>query len=254
MHVVELWRHPVKSFQGESVGAAAFEANGVAGDREWGVRDVATGKILTARREPPLLLASAAVNADDGLPDMTLPDGRVLHGPGAETDQALSDWLGRAVSLVNAADVPASDAEFFEDATDDASRPVTWTMPQGRFVDALPVLLLTTASLRAGAAAHPGGVWDTRRFRPNVVVEVEGEGFVEDDWLGQTVQIGGDGVVLRPEHQCVRCTMVTRPQPGLERDLDVFRTIHRHDNSRLGVWSRVVAPGTVRVGGGFRVL
>jgi hypothetical protein len=46
----------------------------------------------------------------------------------------------------------------------------------------------------------------------------------------------------------MRCTMVTRPQPGLERDVDVFRSLARHHGGRFGVWTGVRTPGTVAVG------
>ena len=49
-------------------------------------------------------------------------------------------------------------------------------MPAGRFVDALPLLVLTTASLRTAAALHPDGDWGMRRFRANLVVDVAGKG------------------------------------------------------------------------------
>jgi hypothetical protein len=39
--------------------------------------------------------------------------------------------------------------------------------------------------------------------------------------------------------------MVTRPQPGLARDLDVYRTLARHHGGNLGVWTAVRNVGTV---------
>ena len=42
--------------------------------------------------------------------------------------------------------------------------------------------------------------------------------------------------------------MVTRPQPGLDRDLDVFKTLARHHGATFGVWTTVQTPGIVRVG------
>ncbi|MGZ4507212.1 MAG: MOSC domain-containing protein [Blastococcus sp.] len=63
-------------------------------------------------------------------------------------------------------------------------------MPADRFVDALPLLVLTTASLRTAAALHPEGDWNVRRFRPNLVVDVAGEGWIEDGWCaGATLHI-----------------------------------------------------------------
>ncbi|GAA3809908.1 MOSC domain-containing protein [Nocardioides panacisoli] len=243
MKVVGLWRYPVKSLQGEAVASATVERDGVAGDRTWGIRDESTGRILTARRRPPLLEAAAAY--DDGMPVVTLPDGSVLRGPGRQTDAALSDWLAMPVSLVSSAGDEGR-AEFFADATDDTSEAIEFTMPEGRYVDAAPLLVLTTASLRTGEGLHPEGDWSPRRFRPNLLVDADGDGWLEDDWVGQRVLAGE--VELRPAEPCVRCTMVTRPQPGLEADVDVFRTLARHHRGRFGVWSDVVVPGTLTVG------
>lgn len=243
MDVVGLWRYPVKSLQGEALEAAEVEADGVTGDRRWGIRDARTGRILTARRRPELLAASATYDGDE--PVITLPDGRTVAGPGARTDRRLSEWLASPVSLVASAG-EAGRAEFFADATDDASEAIEWTMPVGRYVDAAPILVLTTASLRAGAARHPAGTWDARRFRPNVLIDVEGDGWVEDSWVGRRVRVGN--VTLGPTEPCTRCTMVTRPQPGLATDVDIFRTLARHHGGRFGVWSVVLVPGGVSVG------
>jgi len=244
VHVVELWRHPVKSMQGESLDEAVVEDSGLFGDRRWGIVDSETGKVLTARRVPPLLLASSRLS-DAGV-EILLPDGELLAAPSAHADDALSKWIGRPVSLVPAESFGAGVGEFFADATDDNSAVLSWTMPADRFVDALPLLVLTTASLRQGRDLHPGGAWETRRFRPNIVIDVDGDGFVEDAWCGRTVSIGTS--VVQPVVPCERCTMVTRPQPGLDRDLDVFKTLARHHNSTFGVWTAVLTPGIVHVG------
>jgi uncharacterized protein len=246
-----IWRYPVKSFQGERLDCAVLEANGLRGDRCWGVRDELTGRILTGRREPQLLLASATV-AENGEPQITLPDGERLRGAGPWKEAALSAWLGRPVTLAGVDGTPVAKAEFFADATDDASPAVEWTMPPGRFVDAMPLLVLTTASLRAGAALHPTGEWNVRRFRPNLLLDVDGDGWVEDGWCGRWLHV--DGVDLIPHQPCVRCTMVTRPQPGLDRDLDIHKTLSRHHDGTLGVWTQVHTPGTVQTGGSVHIV
>jgi uncharacterized protein YcbX len=244
VHVAELWRHPVKSLQGEQLDEAVIEDSGLSGDRRWGIVDRETGMVLTGRREPPLLLASSRLT-DIGV-ELLLPDGEVLIAPSADADDVLSKWIGRRVTLVEAESSGAGVGEYFEDATDDQSAVVSWTMPPGRFVDALPLLIVTTASLRQGHALHADGVWETRRFRPNIVVDVEGEGWVEDAWCGRTVRVGG--AVVKPAVSCVRCTMVTRPQPGLDRDLDIFKALARHHGATFGVWTSVQTPGVVRIG------
>ncbi len=239
--VAALWRYPVKSMQGERLPVVEVQADGVLGDRRWGVRDEQTGRVLTGRREARLLEAAACLG-EDGQPVIRLPDGTELVGPSAATHRALSEWLGHPVRLIEAS-ADGDRAEFFADATDDASEAIEWTMPPERFVDAMPLLLLTTASLRAGAALHPAGGWDVRRFRPNVLLEGPGDGWLEDGWCGRVVRIGEVDVV--PQQPCVRCTMVTRPQPGLERDLDIYRTLARHHGGTCGVWTAVLGGGTL---------
>jgi hypothetical protein len=251
VRLVEIARYPVKSLQGEVVSRAEIELDGVRGDRRWGIRDETTGKILTGRRAPQLLFAAAAL-ASDGAPVITLPTGVTCHGPGATTDVALSEWLDKPVRLVKSVGAPAASAEYFADATDDASQAIEWTMPAGRFVDALPMLLLTTASLRTAAALYPDGDWQVRRFRPNLVVDVDGEGWVEDAWCGRsTVRIGS--VELQPQEPCMRCTMVTRPQPDVGEDRDIFRTLARNHGGHFGAWTAVTTGGAVSVGDEVRV-
>jgi uncharacterized protein YcbX len=176
---------------------------------------------------------------------ITLPDGTVLDGPGPATDAALRDWLGRDCALADAAGDPGGRAEFFADATDDGSAAIEWTMPAGRYHDSLPLLLVTADSLRAGRGVHDGA-WDVRRFRPNLLLDGGGDGWTEDAWIGREVAVGE--VRLRVEKRCTRCTMITRPQPGLDADVDMFRAVARHHAATFGVLARVVDPGTVRVG------
>jgi MOSC domain-containing protein len=240
-----LWRHPVKSFQGEPVGRADVEPRGLVGDREWGVQDPATGKVLTGRLCPELLLAEATIG-DDGQPIVRLPTGATCRGIGSDTDAGLSEWLGHPVSLVVAASTPPARAEYFADATDDSSAAIEWTMPAGKFVDVTAVSVLTTASLRAAAVLHPAGDWHLRRFRPNFLIETDDEGWVEDAWSGRVLRVGD--VELKVVQPCVRCTIVTRPQPGLLADLDTFRTLARHHGATFGVWANVRTPGTVHLG------
>ena len=58
----------------------------------------------------------------------------------------------------------------------------------------------------------------------------------------------GDAVVAVSK-QIDRCVMTTRPQPGgIERDVDVLRTINRTRANNLGIATLVRTPGTVRVG------
>src|SRR5438045_4319380 len=97
VQVLELWRYPVKSLQGERVDEVSVSAPGLDGDRRFAIFDAQTGFGLTGRRVPELLFASARLR-DDGKAEVTLPGGSV-----AADDKALSAWLGRPVALRSAA-------------------------------------------------------------------------------------------------------------------------------------------------------
>jgi len=75
MRVLEIWRYPVKSLQGERLDSALVGVEGIEGDRQWAIFDVATGFGLTGRREGALLHASA--RTVDGRVEVVLPDGSV---------------------------------------------------------------------------------------------------------------------------------------------------------------------------------
>jgi uncharacterized protein YcbX len=245
LRIAQLWRYPVKSLLGERCPSLSLVGDGVDGDRLWGILDRRDGRILTARREPCLLFAASRIGTGD-IPLITLPDGRTLTGLGSATDGALTAWLGKPVTLVSAVQSDASRAEYFADATDDSSRAIEWTMPRGRFVDAYPVLLMSTAGLRGGAAAYAAGAWDVRRFRPNILIEMDGEGWLEDAWADRRLRAGTAQLVSC--RRCIRCTMVNRAQPGLDRDVNIYKTLSRTHGGDAGMWTQVTRPGCVSEG------
>lgn len=228
MRVTELWRYPIKSMAGEPLEHADVDELGIAGDRRFGLLDTATGLVLTARRVPDLLMATPVDQG--GTTAIRLPDGTVT-----DDSTVLSAWLGRPVELRRA----CTDATARYEIAEDDDRPdgdwVQWEGPAGVFHD--------SARARVSIiAAEALGEWDVRRFRPNVVVE----GGDERALVGRQIRIGE--VVLDVVKEIDRCVMVTRPQPGLERDLDVLRTVHRERGGNLGVGALVTRPGSLAVG------
>lgn len=233
MRVFELWRYPVKSLQGERLDEVTLTEAGLEGDRRLALFDVETGFGLTARRDPELLFASAAVAHDGGV-DITLPDGSVTRD-----DSALSAWIGRAVRLRSADEelVPRYEnpADFEHEATS------SWAPFDGA---AVAFHDSSRARVSLVSATTIGG-WDRRRFRANVYVDGDGDG--EDALVGSTVALGD--AVLDVVERIARCVMTTRPQPGgIERDLDVLRTINRERGGCLAVGALVARTGVIRVG------
>jgi uncharacterized protein len=242
MRVAQLRRYPVKSMQGESLDSLELGLERVAGDREWGVRAGDTGLVLTGRTARPLLHARARLDGPGVL--ITLPDGRQLAGDDEHTDLALSSYLGTPVHLAHAKDDEQAAFEAPIDFADDTSAAMQWQSRAGSFNDGHPVHVLTTASLRAAAALHPDGAWDVRRFRPNLLIEADGDDFVEDEWTELTI---GD-VVLEVYKRATRCAMTARSQPGLDDDLEVPRALARSRKAKLGIYARVKVAGTVAAG------
>lgn len=236
MRVLELWRYPVKSLQGERLAEAPIDALGITGDRRWALFDRDTGLGLTARRVPDLLFGSARLR-DDGDVDVVLPDGTVTSD-----ESVLSDWLGRRVELRAAAEdeTPPTYEAPADDLAPDPTEWLQWEGAPGPFHDSprIRLSLVSTGTL---------GTWDRRRFRANVVLDGEGE----DELLGREAQLGE--VRLRFGVGVSRCVMTTRPQPGgIGRDTSVLKTIHRERNGLLAVRAAVLTPGAVRTGDELR--
>jgi uncharacterized protein YcbX len=232
MRVRAIWRHPVKSMQGERLDEATIDGDGIDGDRRFALFDATTGVGLTARRFPELLFARARWRPDAGNVEITLPDG----SRGVD-DDALSAWLGRRVELRAARSASPRRYENPDDFEDEARAPWhAFDGAPGAFHDSARarVTLVSTETL---------GGWDERRFRANVVLDGSGE----DDLVGRTIGIGS--ARLDVQKQVRRCVMVTRAQPGdIGHDLDVLRAVNARYGGTIAVGAVVVGAGRIATG------
>ena len=265
--VRELWRYPIKSFQGERCETLELDSSGFDRDRRWAVVDNASGKTLTAKTVPPMLFASARLTADGVA--ITLPDGTELDAAAAETSAAISRWLDRDCRLVPADQVAATSYDMTFEPTNDDAELVDIPINPGAFFDLTPVHALTSTSLATMGAAHTDGEWDVRRFRPNVLIDTSAQqepiavpeqpvlpgiahpGFPEDGWVGSAISFGaGDATApaISVLMATVRCALPNRAQPGIDRDIDIFRTMNAHHGNHLGVYCTPLTAGTLRVG------
>ena len=99
--VSELWRYPASSLAGERLDEIAIGADGLAGDRMFGVIDTATGEPGRPDRDRkwrrlPLIRARLA----GGRLEAAVPGGGWLSAPGDECDGALTEFVGFPVSLL----------------------------------------------------------------------------------------------------------------------------------------------------------
>ncbi|MEH1124984.1 MOSC domain-containing protein [Micromonospora sp. CPCC 206061] len=114
-----------------------------------------------------------------------------------------------------------------------------------------PASLITTAALRRLTeltGGEPGGMdVDPLRFRANLLVDLAGSGFPEENWLGRPMRVGPE-VVLRPVRQLTRCVMVDMAQDRAVERSDLLKTLAEHHGLTSGVLATVERPGRVTVG------
>lgn len=228
--IAGLWRYPVKSMLGERRESLRLDRRGVVGDRLFAVRDEAgkfgSGKTTRRfRRMDGLFRFRAGYDGDTPL--ITFSDGVALRGTDPAIHERLTDLLGISVQLAREGDI----SHF----------------------DAAPIHLVTTAALRAFGALLSQGKTDARRFRPNIIIETSGEGFLEDGWVGREI-LFGDEVRLRITARTQRCVMIGFAQDELWAEPLALRTLARANDVCLGVYADVLVPGILRYGDQIRFL
>jgi uncharacterized protein YcbX len=273
--IAQLWRHPVKSMEGERVELASIGLNGILGDRAWAVRDEERGGIRGAKKIPALMTCKARyVDEPDGAkipaPEITLPSGELLRADAPDAAERLSAALGHDLTLWPLQ--PASDLAHYQRGAPDHEDVLTelraifgrnldeplpdfsqfppeimqYESPPGTYFDVHPLNLLTDATLRRLRKVAPTSVLDVRRFRPNLVIETGGEGFVEAGWAGRQLRIGSTSIdVGQP---CPRCVMITHGFADVPRDPGLMRAVVREADQNVGSYATVAQPGEIRVG------
>ncbi len=251
-NVARVMRYPVKSMQGEELAAGEIGSAGLVGDRSWGVLDAESGRVLSAKTQPELLSARAVLGGD--VPIVTIPTGEPFAADDEGANERLTGWLDREVRI-EPAGVGGNAYEMSFDIDGElapggaAEDRFEVDMEPGRFHDLSPLHLISTASLAHAWVLHSDGNWSADRFRPTLLLETipaeGGNGFVENDWLGRRLRIGG--LVVEVTMSMIRCVMTVREQAahGLDQDPGIFSTLSEHNDSNLGVAADVVEDGTV---------
>lgn len=256
---------------GEQVDQTSLGPLGLEGDRGWAVRDEERGGIRGAKKIGGLMRLSATyLGGPDGPVAISTPTGRRLLSTDDDIDSALSEALDHRVTLWPLQ--PPDDLDHYRrgapDSDDllvelrdifgrDEDEPLPdlsvfpevileYESPPGTYVDAFPLLVMTTSALAALAAALPDSQIDVRRFRPNLVVDTDEQGHPELDWEGRRLQVGE--AVLELTVACPRCVMVTREiTPDLPADRAVLRHVVRELDQKVGIYANVVTPGHVAI-------
>lgn len=268
--ISEIWRYPVKSIAGEMIASADLDSLGIPGDRRFALRNLDSGKIISAKL-PKFGRELLALQATLEEPSGRIPvaqDGEVLGDAGSEgLDRALSERLGvpvRIEAATTADEVYESwwpEVEGLALSDIETDLPVAMMTERGTFVDLAALHVVTTGSLRHLAGLASESVITTGRFRPSIVIDTDGadtggaEGFVENGWTDTMATLGGARISITTA--APRCVMTTLAQPGLPEDRAVLTTLAAEnrltfdglgDFACLGVYAEVVEPGRVAVG------
>lgn len=262
--IAAIHRYPVKSMMGEELNATRVGAKGVLGDRVFSLADPADGKIASAKNPskwPGLFSYRAAFtgpldNGSFGPARITFPDGATVLTGDEFIESRLSASLGKPVRFLSGAPKSGTLEEYWPDIDGLARRDVVTNeaLPAETFFDCASIHFLTTATLNSLRGFYPEGRIESRRFRPNFVIETPPEvtGFPENsDWNEKTLSIG-DEVKLKITGPCGRCVMTTLPQGDLPKDIGVLKAAAKHNEARVGAYASVLQSGTVRRGDAVR--
>jgi len=240
----------------------------VVGDRAWALRDLENRRIASAKKFVGLLKFHAHYEgrpAAGELPPVkiTLPDGRDIDADDAHASEVISEALGHGFHLEHSPS-PTGERAGIDAKTIFADNPVDKVIPglsadkmpdyfalhKGTYLDSASFHLISTGTL-----AHMRGLtegksdFDYRRFRANLLVDTgdDARGFVEDEWVGGTLEIG-DGVKITSIAPALRCVMTTHAQQDLPRDPAILRaTVQRHQ-ANLGAFTAIEGDGRVHLG------
>ncbi len=236
--VGKIFRYPVKSLEGEELDEAFITFEGVEGDRRYGLLDLETGLIVSAKNPklyPNILNVKAYIK--NGLLTVQLPDGKTYIGD--ECEKPLSTYLGREVKLVK----NEGRRLGFTGLEVDFSGGITFLEKQSQtrektFHDSMPVHIVFVEELE-----RLGLQKEVARFRPNILINSFKP---KQEILNTTLEMGG--ALLRIVKKTKRCIVTTLPQQGLGQDITILKRIREKCNGVVGQYAEVVCEGVVRKG------
>ena len=236
---------PVKCFHLDHPPEVTLGKDGVAGNRMFLLVD-GDGKRLRSSATPWPVVVYASYDPQRDSLEMRFPDGEVVRGSAAGSDEELPLEIGGRSQRVRI--VPGPWAERLSEL---GGRPVRLARVERDGLSMVePVTLMSSASV-ARLAQVAGQAVDGRRFRS--LFELEGcSEHEEDTWEGHRLRIGE--ALVEVGEPVVRCAVTTRDPDTGERDLDTLRLIASYRGQGPGGeiyfarYGRVVEPGRVRVG------
>lgn len=224
--VRQLARYPVKSMRGESLPATTLTLQGVPQDRRYAFVQAASRSSfpwLTARELPELLCyATSVVETSPHEVEVTVitPGGEKFPVDSPDLRRVLEARSGRELFLMHDA--------------------------RGSY-DVAPISLISRQTI-ARIAEESGSKENPWRFRPNLLVDLDGgAAFDELNWVGRIVRVGDSARIAITEAD-QRCMMITLDPASAKADPAVLRCVAQKHQQCAGVYATVLTPGDLRVG------
>jgi len=222
----QLGRYPVKSMRGQWLSAATLTLQGVLADRRYAVvqkQSRSSFPWLTARELPELLCYNTTVEKasfKEVEVTVTAPGGEKFPIWSEELRRRLEERSGRELFLLY--DYRGS-------------------------YDAAPISLITRQTIARIAEESEAEV-DPRRFRPNLLLDLEGgEAFDEMKWVGRIVRVG-DTARLAITKADERCMMITLDPASAKPNPAILRYVAQQHKLCAGVYAQVITAGEARAG------
>nr|VFK53886.1 MAG: hypothetical protein BECKTUN1418F_GA0071002_10318 [Candidatus Kentron sp. TUN]VFK55712.1 MAG: hypothetical protein BECKTUN1418E_GA0071001_10328 [Candidatus Kentron sp. TUN]VFK64287.1 MAG: hypothetical protein BECKTUN1418D_GA0071000_12551 [Candidatus Kentron sp. TUN] len=258
--IKSLWRYPIKSMLGEKLHAVNITPKGLQGDRAFALLDVETGKIVSAKNPKKWPHMFSFHSRYEEITDLntihiTLPDGTTIKNNDPNVDSILSDALGRKVKIISQVPKQPQLEEYWPDIAefDNRNTVTDENIPKGAFYDLGVIHLLTTSTLDELHRLYPEGRFEASRFRPNIILDTQQAGFVENQWVEKTMTIG-DEVTLKITEHCPRCVMTTLAQDDLPKDPGILKTAVQHNEGNVGIYAEVIKGGTIKCGDPINII
>lgn len=222
----QIGRFPVKSMGGEFLAGAMLTLQGIMVDRRFAFVQTASRSSFpwfTARNMPEMVCYRTSVEGatpEEARVTVTAPDGKTFPVESDELRQELEKRSGRGLFLLH--------------------------NYRGSF-DTAPISLISRQTI-VRISQESKIEEDSRRFRPNLVINLEsGHAFDEMSWVGRIIRIGDTAriAIMKPDQRCMIITL--DPESGKPSPA-VLRYVVEQHKQYAGVYATVLIPGEVRVG------
>jgi uncharacterized protein YcbX len=243
--VQSLWRYPVKSMRGHELPEAFIGTAGIYGDRLFAIKTSlkpAETPYLTGGELRDMVLYTPRYYDHD---TTIKPDNynEADETPVADDTERLSIYVENPSGDMVDLDDPSILHELSQSIGGDLSVEIS----KRALADNQPICLLSLQMIKQ-LNEEAGENIDTRRFRANIYMNLEGnKGFSEDKFVGKKLRIGPKAIISISD-RAETCKMMSLDPDTSEKDGKVLRGITKTHEGKAGIYATVLVEGMAKTG------